>query len=65
MQECQILSPCTLPALSPRTNGELLNALVTVEGAWGKCAAKVDMIVECQTKAQRRIDAETVVVPHD
>lgn len=60
-----MISPCTLPALSPRTNGELLNALVTVEGAWGKCAAKVDMIVDCQAKAQHRIDAETGAVPHD
>ncbi|RQR78884.1 LysC protein [Burkholderia sp. Bp9015] len=51
--------------MSPRTNGELMNALVTVEGAWGKCAAKVDMIVDCQTKAQARIDAEAGAVPHD
>ncbi|WP_260444530.1 Rz1-like lysis system protein LysC [Burkholderia sp. Bp8986] len=65
VQECQTLSPCTLPALAPRTNGELLSALVTIEEAWGKCAAKVDMIVDCQAKAQARIDAETGTMPHD
>ncbi|WP_304991506.1 Rz1-like lysis system protein LysC [Burkholderia plantarii] len=65
VQECQRLSPCLLQAQSPRTNGELLGALVTTREAWGKCAAKVDMIVECQAKAQAKIDAESKVTGHD
>ncbi|WP_244118816.1 Rz1-like lysis system protein LysC [Burkholderia gladioli] len=58
VQQCQRLSPCVLQALSPRTNGELLSALVATQEAWGKCAAKVDMIVDCQDRAQAKIDAE-------
>ncbi|MCM2540889.1 Rz1-like lysis system protein LysC [Burkholderia glumae] len=58
VQECQRLSPCVLQAQAPRTNGELLSALVTTREAWGKCAAKVDMIVDCQTHAQAKIDAQ-------
>lgn len=65
MQECQRLTPCTLQEQAPRTNGELLDALVTTRGAWGACAAKVDMIVECQAKAQARIDAEAGQAAHD
>ncbi len=53
------MSRCTLPATAPTTNGELAHALLTVKGAWALCAARVDMIVDCQTKAQAKIDAET------
>ncbi|MDE1139756.1 Rz1-like lysis system protein LysC [Paraburkholderia sp. SIMBA_009] len=59
VQECQRLSRCTLPATAPTTNGELAHALLTVKGAWALCAAKVDMIVDCQAKVQAKIDAET------
>jgi hypothetical protein len=38
--------------MAPRTNGELNAALNVAKGAWAKCAAKVDMIVSCQSKAQ-------------
>lgn len=44
--------------MAPRTNGELQAALTTTKGAWATCAAKVDMIVDCQAKAQAKIDAE-------
>lgn len=51
MLQCQRVTPCTLPAMAPTTNGELANAFTTAKGAWGKCAAKVDMIATCQSKA--------------
>lgn len=56
-----MISRCALPAMAPTTNGELQDAFETAKGAWAVCAAKVDMIVDCQTKAQARIDAEAVV----
>jgi len=58
VQQCQTLTRCGLPAMAPRTNGELQAALTTTKGAWATCAAKVDMIVDCQAKAQAKIDAE-------
>ncbi|CAN0621047.1 protein of unknown function [Burkholderia multivorans] len=65
MLECQRVTRCSLPPQSPRTNGDLLDAFVTTRGAWGACAAKVDMIVDCQAKAQARIDAEAGQGSHD
>lgn len=40
-----------MPAMAPRTNGQLDAALTKAKGAWAQCAAKVDMIVDCQAKA--------------
>ncbi|KVN23883.1 LysC protein [Burkholderia pyrrocinia] len=51
--------------MAPRTNGELQEAFDTAKGAWGMCAAKVDMIVTCQEKAQVKIDAEVERATHD
>ncbi|RQR49595.1 LysC protein [Burkholderia sp. Bp9126] len=51
--------------MAPRTNGELHEALDTAKGAWGMCAAKVDMIVTCQAKAQAKINAEVERATHD
>ncbi|WP_232464934.1 Rz1-like lysis system protein LysC [Burkholderia ubonensis] len=65
VQQCQPITRCTLPAMAPRTNGELHEALDTAKGAWGMCAAKVDMIVTCQAKAQAKIDAEVERATHD
>jgi hypothetical protein len=45
--------------MAPKTNGQLRGALETAKGAWAMCAARVDMIVDCQAKAQAKIDAET------
>ncbi len=45
--------------MAPTTNGALRGALETARGAWAMCAAKVDMIVDCQAKVQAKIDAET------
>lgn len=51
---CAAVSPCTLPAAAARTNGDLNIALERAEAAWGECAAVVDLIVECQAKAQHQ-----------
>jgi hypothetical protein len=40
-----------LPASKPRTNDELRRALDIAESAWADCAARVDMIFECQSQA--------------
>ncbi|WP_254367200.1 Rz1-like lysis system protein LysC [Paraburkholderia sp. NMBU_R16] len=54
LNECPAVSQCTLPAMAPRTNGDLDAALTTAKAAWAACAAKVDMIVSCQTEARQR-----------
>ncbi|HDR9098355.1 TPA: LysC protein [Burkholderia vietnamiensis] len=51
--------------MTPRTNGELLDAFETAKGAWGMCASKVDMVVDCQVKAQAKIDAEIGQAKHE
>ncbi len=45
-----------LPAMAPKTNGELDAAFTSAKDAWAKCAAKVDMIVTCQAKNQPNLD---------
>ncbi|XBO33387.1 Rz1-like lysis system protein LysC [Paraburkholderia fungorum] len=52
VHQCQTVTRCTLPAMSPRTNGEMQDALETAKGAWATCAAKIDMIVDCQNETQ-------------
>ncbi|WP_254597964.1 Rz1-like lysis system protein LysC [Burkholderia lata] len=59
---CQTVSPCTLPAFAPRTNGDLDAALTTAKAAWATCAAKVDMIATCQARARQ---ADHLEHPHD
>lgn len=54
-----------MPAMSPRTNGELQDALTTAKGAWAACAAKVDMIVNAQDKAQAEIEKKNPGAKHD
>ncbi|NRA20988.1 MAG: hypothetical protein HRU05_10965 [Oceanospirillaceae bacterium] len=46
---CPILTPCSLMPSSPRTNSDLELDLERTEGAWALCAAKVDIIIDCQT----------------
>jgi hypothetical protein len=46
--QCHRLAPCTLPAMAPRTNGELRDMPDVARASWATCAAKVDMIVSCQ-----------------
>ncbi|WP_232461151.1 Rz1-like lysis system protein LysC [Burkholderia ubonensis] len=65
VQQCQPITRCALPAMAPRTNGELHEAFNDAKGAWGMCAAKVDMIVACQERAQAKINAEAKRATHD
>ncbi|KVS38526.1 LysC protein [Burkholderia ubonensis] len=51
--------------MAPRTNGELHEAFNDAKGAWGMCAAKVDMIVARQERAQAKINAEAKRATHD
>ena len=36
--------------MAPTTNGQLDDALHMVKAAWAQCAARVDMIFDCQTR---------------
>ncbi|WP_244869913.1 Rz1-like lysis system protein LysC [Paraburkholderia aspalathi] len=49
-QQCAPVTACTLPAMAPRSNGELGDALDVARAAWRDCAARVDMILVCQAK---------------
>ncbi|HFT7879987.1 MULTISPECIES: Rz1-like lysis system protein LysC [Enterobacter] len=51
---CPAVTRCQLPASNPTTNGELLGAKEKAETAWGLCAAKVDVIVDCQEKLSEK-----------
>ncbi len=42
------MTRCTLPAMHPRNNGELSDALNQARAAWANCAAEVDMVAACQ-----------------
>ncbi len=42
------MTRCTLPAMHPRSNGELSDALNQARAAWANCAAEVDMVATCQ-----------------
>lgn len=56
------MTRCTLPAMAPTTNGALDDAVHMVKAAWAACAAKVDMIFDCQTKGTNRTAS---VADHD
>jgi hypothetical protein len=48
--QCQPITRCTMAAMAPHTNGELRDSLDLARAAWASCAAKVDMIVDCQAR---------------
>ncbi|MEO1819470.1 MULTISPECIES: Rz1-like lysis system protein LysC [Pseudomonadaceae] len=45
---CPAVTPCTLSAAQPQTNGQLLTDTEVIESDWAQCAAKVDAIIEHQ-----------------
>ncbi|WP_243895580.1 Rz1-like lysis system protein LysC [Burkholderia pseudomallei] len=53
LNECAAVTPCTMPAMAPRTNGELSDALHVARAAWARCASEVDMIATCQARVRR------------
>jgi len=48
---CPMVTPCNLPPSSPKTNQDLSQDIRNIEAAWHACAAKVDVIVQCQERA--------------
>ncbi|WP_244121891.1 Rz1-like lysis system protein LysC [Burkholderia gladioli] len=48
LNACATVTRCTLPAMHPRSNGELSDALNQARAAWASCAAEVDMVATCQ-----------------
>lgn len=54
MTGCPAVTRCTLNATDPATNGDLLDDQDITEADWAACAAKVDLIYECQQKAANR-----------
>lgn len=51
LNTCAPVTPCSLPAAAPRTDGDLTLLIDRVEAAWAICAAKVDSIIKCQSEA--------------
>lgn len=49
---CPKVTRCTLMASNPASNGDLLLAKEQAETDWALCAAKVDMIVDCQEESR-------------
>ncbi|WP_458692919.1 Rz1-like lysis system protein LysC [Modicisalibacter radicis] len=54
VNHCATPSPCTLPASSPTTNGELHLQLERTEAAWAYCAAEVDAIITCHESSDEK-----------
>ncbi|WP_323370362.1 Rz1-like lysis system protein LysC [Pseudomonas helleri] len=50
---CPRVTACRLPPSQPTNNGELLLNPEEAEEAWAACAAQVDMILDCQLKAEK------------
>lgn len=51
LNTCAPVTPCSLPAAAPRTDGDLNLLIDRLEAAWAMCAAKVDTIIKCQDEA--------------
>lgn len=45
---CPAVVPCSLPATSPSSNGDLITDQDRSEAAWAECAGQVDMIYRYQ-----------------
>ncbi|WP_217352249.1 Rz1-like lysis system protein LysC [Paraburkholderia bonniea] len=54
LNTCLPVTACRLPAMHPRTNGELNAALSVTKAAWATCAAQVDAVMTCQAMANER-----------
>ncbi|WP_422671005.1 Rz1-like lysis system protein LysC [Billgrantia pellis] len=54
VNRCATPTPCTLPASSPTTNGELNLQLERTEAAWAQCAAEVDAIILCHETSHEK-----------
>lgn len=50
---CPVVTRCTLEPAAPASNGELSDDSDYLIGAWGKCAAKVDLVVDHNARAQQ------------
>lgn len=59
---CPKVTRCVLQASNPLSNGEMAAAKDQAEEDWALCAAKVDMIVNCQEKTdeQARLSAASL-----
>ncbi|MGL5345406.1 MAG: Rz1-like lysis system protein LysC [Plesiomonas sp.] len=54
VRTCPAVTRCQLPAANPKTNGELRDDGDAIIAAWAACAAKIDMIVDCQEKQHEK-----------
>lgn len=48
MNNCPIVTACTLRPTVIDTNADLIEALIQAQEDYAFCAAKVDMIIDCQ-----------------
>lgn len=53
VNECPRVQPCTLPAVTVASNGDVRAAVDRAEAAWAECAAVVDLVVKCQAEAEQ------------
>ncbi|WP_437887802.1 Rz1-like lysis system protein LysC [Phytobacter sp. V91] len=54
LNTCPKVTRCVLQASNPKTQGDLSAAKDQAESDWAVCAAKVDMIVDCQEKSDEQ-----------
>ncbi|WP_260434897.1 Rz1-like lysis system protein LysC [Burkholderia sp. Bp8992] len=59
---CPTVTRCTMSATAPETNGDMSTTLTAVKAAWARCAAVVDMIFDCQARADAGDPAATATV---
>nr|WP_313128934.1 Rz1-like lysis system protein LysC [Stutzerimonas nitrititolerans] len=50
---CPVVTRCTLAPAAPIDNGELSDDSDYLMGAWAECAAKVDLVVEHNARAEQ------------
>lgn len=50
---CPVVTRCTLNPAAPASNGELSDDSDYLLSAWAECAAKVDLVVEHNARAEQ------------
>ncbi|PKG93650.1 hypothetical protein CXF92_12785 [Pseudomonas sp. Choline-3u-10] len=50
---CPVVTRCTLNPAAPGSNGELSDDSDYLMSAWGECAAKVDLVVDHNVRAEQ------------
>nr|WP_143000550.1 Rz1-like lysis system protein LysC [Pelistega sp. MC2] len=54
INQCPVITTCQLRGYTIERNEDLVDALLQVEEDWSFCAAKVDVIVQCQERTRAK-----------